>query len=229
MKTAGRENPNRWTILVQQPSTWCGRSEPILLHPVGCEARKIPADAGVFFLDFYLYRTSQPVAAPKSKSNNFLVLAAAVAAMIVVGSWYTFRQKAIPSVQAPSQSAAESERPIAPVDEGVAKSTAGAAQPASATPIPKDPAAVKPATNTPKKPESIVADSANGALANAEPPAPNTEATPPELAALNFNPKSLDPKANCKAEDRSQPDAAETGFYSGNEWEALFAKKRRGE
>jgi hypothetical protein len=24
---------------------------------VGCEARKIPADAGVFFLDFYLYRT----------------------------------------------------------------------------------------------------------------------------------------------------------------------------
>jgi hypothetical protein len=30
---------------------------------VGCEARKIPADAGVFFLDFYLYRTYQAVGA----------------------------------------------------------------------------------------------------------------------------------------------------------------------
>jgi hypothetical protein len=29
---------------------------------VGCEARKIPADAGVFFLDFYLYRTYQALA-----------------------------------------------------------------------------------------------------------------------------------------------------------------------
>jgi hypothetical protein len=26
---------------------------------MGCEARKIPADAGVFFLDFSLYRTYQ--------------------------------------------------------------------------------------------------------------------------------------------------------------------------
>jgi hypothetical protein len=25
---------------------------------VGCEARKIPAAGGVFFLDFYLYRTN---------------------------------------------------------------------------------------------------------------------------------------------------------------------------
>jgi hypothetical protein len=30
---------------------------------VGCEARKTPADAGVFFLDFYLYRTYQAVGA----------------------------------------------------------------------------------------------------------------------------------------------------------------------
>jgi len=29
---------------------------------VGCEARKIPADAGVFFLDFPLYRTYQTLA-----------------------------------------------------------------------------------------------------------------------------------------------------------------------
>jgi len=26
---------------------------------MGCEARKLPADAGVFFLDFFLYRTNQ--------------------------------------------------------------------------------------------------------------------------------------------------------------------------
>jgi len=31
-----------------------GRSEQILLNQVGCEARNIPGDAGVFFLDFYL-------------------------------------------------------------------------------------------------------------------------------------------------------------------------------
>jgi hypothetical protein len=37
---------------VQQPSTWRGRSEYILLIGVGCEARKSPADAEVFFLDF---------------------------------------------------------------------------------------------------------------------------------------------------------------------------------
>jgi hypothetical protein len=38
----------------QQPSTWCGRSEQILLKQVGCEARKNPAVAVVFFLDFAL-------------------------------------------------------------------------------------------------------------------------------------------------------------------------------
>ena len=59
MKTAGRENPNRWAATAQQPSTWRGRSEQILLNQVGCEARKIPAVAGVFFLDFSLYRTYQ--------------------------------------------------------------------------------------------------------------------------------------------------------------------------
>jgi hypothetical protein len=30
---------------------------------VGCEARKIPAAGDVFFLDFYLYRTSRDLAA----------------------------------------------------------------------------------------------------------------------------------------------------------------------
>src|SRR5215469_13760430 len=43
----------------QQPSTWRGRSEQILLKQVGCESRKIPAPGQVFFLDFPIYRTNQ--------------------------------------------------------------------------------------------------------------------------------------------------------------------------
>jgi|SRR5207249_3744162 len=51
--------PNPWGHMAPQPSTWRGRSEQILLNQVGCEARKIPADAEVFFLDFSFYRTYQ--------------------------------------------------------------------------------------------------------------------------------------------------------------------------
>jgi len=36
-----------------------------LLDEGGCEARKIPADAEVFFLDFYLYRTNQELLHPR--------------------------------------------------------------------------------------------------------------------------------------------------------------------
>src|SRR5258707_13044590 len=43
--------------MAPQPSTWRGSSEQISLAQVGCEARKIPAEGEVFFLDFYLYRT----------------------------------------------------------------------------------------------------------------------------------------------------------------------------
>ena len=45
--------------MAPQPSTWRGRSEQILLNPVGREAGKIPAEGDVFFLDIPLYRTSQ--------------------------------------------------------------------------------------------------------------------------------------------------------------------------
>jgi len=57
--SAGREKPNRRGGLPRKPSTWRGRSEQILLHQMGCEARKLPADAGVFFLDFFLHGTNQ--------------------------------------------------------------------------------------------------------------------------------------------------------------------------
>jgi len=67
-------NENRWEknlkslgYSVQQPSTWCGRSEQILLNQVGCEARKRPAVGDVCFLDFYLYRTYRDSGLPKER------------------------------------------------------------------------------------------------------------------------------------------------------------------
>jgi len=48
--------------MAPQPSTWRGRSEQISLDQVGCEARKIPAEGGVFFLDFDPYRTYRALA-----------------------------------------------------------------------------------------------------------------------------------------------------------------------
>jgi hypothetical protein len=56
MKTADRE-PKSLGQNSQQPSTWRGSSAQILLNQAGCEARKTPADGGVFFLDFPFYRT----------------------------------------------------------------------------------------------------------------------------------------------------------------------------
>jgi hypothetical protein len=61
-----KSDENRWQRKpqslwqhVQQPSTSRGSSEQILLNHVGWEARKSPAVAGVFFLDFPFYRTNQ--------------------------------------------------------------------------------------------------------------------------------------------------------------------------
>src|SRR5277367_2083889 len=62
MKTADRENPNRLPKVSSNRAHGAARSEQILLHHVGCEARKTPADAGVFFLDFPFYRTNQELA-----------------------------------------------------------------------------------------------------------------------------------------------------------------------
>src|ERR1700678_2556315 len=87
MKTAGRENPKRWALVpsnrahgaVGQNNSrsikWAAKQEKfqpkekcffltstfieLSLDQVGCEARKIPAEGEVFFLDFYLYRTYQ--------------------------------------------------------------------------------------------------------------------------------------------------------------------------
>src|SRR5271168_1090946 len=62
MKTADRENPDRWANVSSNRVPWCGWSEQILLHHVGWEARKITAGGDVFLLDFYIYRTYQDFA-----------------------------------------------------------------------------------------------------------------------------------------------------------------------
>ncbi len=138
------------------------------------------------------------VVAPKSKSNSLLVLTAAAVAMIGAGSWYILRHRETPAVQVtPPPSVAASETSPAPAptiataDESVAKHAAGASEPAPATLVPKAPVAGKPAAGAPKKPETY------GAAGEKAPP-PKAEASPPEPAALDFNPKSLDPKANAK-------------------------------
>jgi hypothetical protein len=57
MKTAERENRNRWADMFKRLREWHGRSEATLFKYVGLEARETPAVGEVFSLDFPLYRT----------------------------------------------------------------------------------------------------------------------------------------------------------------------------
>ena len=123
-----------------------------------------------------------PAVAPKSNSNNLLVLGALVVVVIVAGSWYLLQHKGTPAAQpSPSPAAVASVPPPAPVS------------PASNTPEP-----AKPAASAAKKPESNLAAPEKAPPPKAKAPAPKAEAATPEPAALDFNPKSLDPKANAR-------------------------------
>jgi len=59
MKTAGRENSNRWALLTSNRAYGAVGQHKSRSIKVGCEARKSPADGEVFFLDFSFYRTCQ--------------------------------------------------------------------------------------------------------------------------------------------------------------------------
>jgi hypothetical protein len=85
MKTAGRGTPNRWAKHVQQPSTWRGRSEQILLIQVGCEARN-PAVRGGFFLDFSFQRTYQGLTSYFFFSTMTVPLSFTAASIILLAS-----------------------------------------------------------------------------------------------------------------------------------------------
>jgi hypothetical protein len=68
MKTVGKK-PKSLGHCALHTESMGGRSEPISLDQVGWEARKTPAAAEVFFLDFPLYRTYQDLAT-KSPADN---------------------------------------------------------------------------------------------------------------------------------------------------------------
>ena len=135
--------------------------------------------------------------APKSIPKNLLVLAVVIVAIVAAGSWFLLRRKETPAVQlmppvvapiaAPPVPAA-APAPAIPV-ESVAKPSAVPAAPAA--PSPKASAPAKSAATNPKKAEAKAAGAE-------ETPMPKAEPAAPELAALDFNPKALDPKANAK-------------------------------
>ncbi len=148
---------------------------------------------------------------PQKKSNNVLVLTAAAIAIVIVGGLYQLRHKDAPAAQAtppavavtaapspaPAPAPASSPDPNPAVtDDGLSKTSAvtpapATVTPATTTPAPKAPAAPKPAPSVPKKVETKPALPENPAPAKVEAP-------PPEPAAVDFNPKSLDPKANAR-------------------------------
>jgi predicted Ser/Thr protein kinase len=142
-------------------------------------------------------------AAPKSKSAILIVPAAIVVAMLGAGSWYILGRKVTPAVPVPP-SVAASEAPIAKIpapanaEEGVATQAVGVAKTAPSTSPYTTHEAAKPAASGSKKQEIQVAAMEKGLTAKADAPAPNAEATTPEPAVVDFNPKSLDPKANAK-------------------------------
>jgi serine/threonine protein kinase len=133
--------------------------------------------------------------APKSKSNNLLVLVALAIVLIGGGSWYMLRHNGTPAVMGMPPALAP---PPATAGESVAKPSAGVAQPAPVAPVSSVSLAANPAASAPKKSETKVAAAEKATPPKVGTPAPNAEAATPEPAALDFNPKALDPKANAK-------------------------------
>ena len=147
----------------------------------------------------------EPVVAPKSKSKNFLVLTAVAIAVIGAGSWYILRHKEAPAVQVtpPPSAAANETSPAAAsapatTDESAAKPAAGVAAPAPAPQTSSVQVEGKLAPSAPKKQETKTAAAEKAAPPKAGTPSPEAEATGPEPATVDFNPKALDPKASAK-------------------------------
>ncbi len=142
--------------------------------------------------------------APGSKSKSILALAAVAIVAIVAGGWYMLRRRETPAVQMSQPSIAISAAPAAAAptpaiaDEIPPKQVTGAVEPPRATLAFKPPAAAKPSADAPKKTETKVtaAEIAPAPKAVASPPM--AVAAPPEPAPVDFNPKTLDPKANAK-------------------------------
>jgi serine/threonine protein kinase len=139
------------------------------------------------------------VAAPERNSKNLRVWTAVVIAMIAAGGWFMLRHKESPAVPTPpsvtTSTAPQIPAPTpTPAAAGPASPQAGTTGPTSiTTPVPKTAAltAAKPAPSAPKKADTKVP-------AAEKIPPPVTESPAPEPAAVDFNPKSLDPKENAR-------------------------------
>jgi serine/threonine-protein kinase len=129
---------------------------------------------------------SQPpdrVVAHESKSKNLLVLAALVVAVIVAGSWYISRHNGTPAAN------------VMPPPPTAAREVPLEAAPSPAT---ANESVAKPLASAPKKQETKVLAAPKPTTPKAVTPVPKSEPVTLEPAAVDFNPKSLDPKYNAK-------------------------------
>ena len=159
--------------------------------------------------------TPQPQSQPKTKtkSGGMLVAAAVVVLVLLAGGWYALRLRQKAAIAAAASSAPASEKaampspPPQPVPAASPDATPASPQPtASATPPVETPAAKKAQSpssgSAAKKPEPKL-DAKNAPPTPKTVPAPMSKApaAPPAPvlpAALDFDPKTLDPKQNAK-------------------------------
>jgi serine/threonine protein kinase len=138
---------------------------------------------------------SSAVASPKARSSNVLVLSALAVAVIGAGDWFLFRRKdPQPSQVSASTTITNEAPPPVPVavEPSAPKPVLEAAPVAAAKPAAKTPVEAKPpASAPPRAPAGTTPAAAEAKTPKADPPAP-------EPAPVDFNPKSLDPKANAK-------------------------------
>ncbi len=155
-----------------------------------------------------------PVVAPKSNSNNLLVLAALVVVVIVAGSWYLLRHKGTPAIQPRAATIRGRER-------GATCNGPGATSRKRASGSETGGARSKEARNE-------GCSSGKGPTAESGDSSAKGRGRYARTRCAGLQSKVARSQGKREAEDRSRSDASGPGFYSGNEWEALFAEKRRG-
>jgi serine/threonine-protein kinase len=137
------------------------------------------------------------VFALQGKRGNWLAAAALIVVLAAAGSWYTLRSREKPVVRAaapPSAAISVTPSPAVtaapvpkPAEPSVSNQTASADEPEPAAPVDEIAATPAPADAdvAPKKP-------------NAKVPVETAAVPVPEPAALDFDPKTLDPKQNAR-------------------------------
>jgi len=146
-------------------------------------------------------------AAPKNNSNYLLILSAVTIVVIGAGSWLLLRHKGEPSV--PTTSAVPAVKNSAPPVTIPAPAAPDAIAPGPAsTPavaVPAGPESKAPAPAAPMKTETKAPATAK--VSTIKPATPE-----PGPAALDFNPKSLDPKTNARLKIEAEKMPANLDF-----------------